>query len=48
MEVTIKRHCVPSDPQTGLSPLQTVLLESPERVRVASAPTGAGKSYAFL
>ena len=48
MEVTIQRHCVPCDPQTGLSPLQTALLESPERVRVASAPTGAGKSYAFL
>ena len=48
MEVTVQRHCVPSDPQSGLSPLQSALLESPQRVRVVSAPTGAGKSYAFL
>lgn len=46
MEVTIARHCVPSDPE-GLSPLQRELLDNPSRVRIASAPTGAGKSYAF-
>jgi len=46
MEVTIARHCVPQDAD-GLSPLQRALLEHPSRVRIASAPTGAGKSYAF-
>lgn len=47
MSLTIARHCVPSDPQTGLSPLQTALLNHPARIRIADAPTGAGKSYAF-
>jgi CRISPR-associated endonuclease/helicase Cas3 len=47
MAVTIRRHGVPSDSETKLSPLQTELLYSPKRVRMASAPTGAGKSYAF-
>ncbi len=47
MSLTIARHCVPSDLQTGLSPLQTALLNHPARVRIADAPTGAGKSYAF-
>jgi CRISPR-associated endonuclease/helicase Cas3 len=47
MEVTIAKHCVGQDPQTGLSPMQTQLLTSPKPVRIASAPTGAGKSYAF-
>jgi CRISPR-associated endonuclease/helicase Cas3 len=46
MEVTIARHCVPQDAD-GLSPLQRALLDHPSRVRIASAPTGAGKSYAF-
>jgi CRISPR-associated helicase Cas3 len=47
MTITIKRHCVPSDKDTGLSPLQTDLLQCPKRVRIADAPTGAGKSFAF-
>ena len=47
MAVTIARHCVGSDPETGLSPLQQDLLTRPEKVRIADAPTGAGKSYAF-
>lgn len=47
MELTIVRHCVPADPVTGLSPLQAWLLDESCRVRLASAPTGAGKSYAF-
>lgn len=48
MEITIVRHCVGSDPETGLSPLQKDLLERPEKIRIAEAPTGAGKSYAFM
>lgn len=48
IELTIARHCVASDPLTRLSPLQRGLLDDPRRVRIASAPTGAGKSYAFL
>lgn len=47
MEVIIKRHCVGSDPESGLSPLQKDLIDHPARVRIANAPTGAGKSYAF-
>ena len=47
MEVTIAKHCVGQDSQTGLSPMQTQLLTSSQPVRIASAPTGAGKSYAF-
>ncbi len=47
MELIIRRHCVPADPETGLSPLQQALLTDPRRIRIASAPTGAGKSYAF-
>ena len=43
----IPRHAVPSDPATGLSPLQARMLEDPAAVRIFSAPTGAGKSYAF-
>jgi CRISPR-associated endonuclease/helicase Cas3 len=46
MEVTVARHFVAQGPD-GLSPLQCALLDSPSRVRVAEAPTGAGKSYAF-
>lgn len=46
MELTIKRHCVAQEPN-GLSPLQRALLDDPSRIRVAEAPTGAGKSYAF-
>ncbi|HYN77548.1 MAG TPA: DEAD/DEAH box helicase family protein, partial [Lamprocystis sp. (in: g-proteobacteria)] len=44
--MTIARHCVPQDAD-GLSPLQRALLDDRSRVRIASAPTGAGKSYAF-
>lgn len=36
-----------SDPESGLSPLQQELLNRQEKVRIADAPTGAGKSYAF-
>ncbi|MDD2867481.1 DEAD/DEAH box helicase [Neomegalonema sp.] len=43
----IPRHAVPSDPQTGLSPLQARMIEEKASVRIFSAPTGAGKSYAF-
>jgi len=45
--ITIACHGVASDPETQLSPLQTMLLNCPERVRIAAAPTGAGKSYVF-
>ncbi len=45
--LTIARHAVPRDPVTGLSPLQTWLLSEAAPVRIAAAPTGAGKSYAF-
>jgi CRISPR/Cas system-associated endonuclease/helicase Cas3 len=47
MGLVISRHGVASDSDSGLSPLQTVLLNCSERVRIASAPTGAGKSYVF-
>lgn len=44
----VERHCVPASPEEPkLSPLQYSLLHAPERVRIADAPTGAGKSYAF-
>lgn len=44
---TIPRHAVPSDRDTGLSPLQREMLQCAAPVRIFSAPTGAGKSYAF-
>lgn len=44
--VTIRRHAVRSL-DSGLSPLQHDLLNHPAKVRIADAPTGAGKSYAF-
>lgn len=47
IEFVIPRHAVPSDPASGLSPLQARMLDDPAPVRVFSAPTGAGKSYAF-
>jgi CRISPR-associated helicase Cas3 len=47
MEMTIARHCVGCDPETGLSPMQTQIMTAPKPVRIVSAPTGAGKSYAF-
>lgn len=43
----IKRHCVSNNPDTGLSNLQQDLLQQQKPVRIADAPTGAGKSYAF-
>ncbi|MEA3642358.1 MAG: DEAD/DEAH box helicase [Lamprobacter sp.] len=46
MELTIVKHCV-AQGDDGLSPLQQALIEDTHRVRVAEAPTGAGKSYAF-
>ncbi|MBK1699809.1 DEAD/DEAH box helicase [Thiococcus pfennigii] len=46
MALTITRHCV-AQGDDGLSPLQRALLEDAHRVRIAEAPTGAGKSYAF-
>ncbi len=46
MELTVARHCV-SIGEDGLSPLQRALIEHPCKVRIAEAPTGAGKSYAF-
>lgn len=47
LEVVIPRHCVPSGPD-GLSPLQVRLLDESLPVRIFAAPTGAGKSYAFV
>ena len=44
--VTIRRHAVRSL-DNGLSPLQHELLRHPAVVRIAQAPTGAGKSFAF-
>ncbi|QTA88208.1 DEAD/DEAH box helicase [Desulfonema magnum] len=46
-ELTIARHCVRQEGEAGLSPLQRSLLESEKKIRIAEAPTGAGKSYAF-
>lgn len=46
MEITIARHCVAKGGD-GLSPLQHALLHDAHPIRVADAPTGAGKSYAF-
>jgi CRISPR-associated endonuclease/helicase Cas3 len=43
----IARHAVPAGPD-GLSPLQARILAEPAAVRVFSAPTGAGKSHAFI
>lgn len=47
VEILIPRHAVPSDPVTGLSPLQAAMMDDPAPIRIFSAPTGAGKSYAF-
>lgn len=47
MELTVKRHCVTAL-ANGLSPLQQQLLDEPKRVRIVDAPTGAGKTYAFI
>ena len=45
-DFVVSRHCVPRGPE-GLSAKQHWLLDDPARVRIFSAPTGAGKSYAF-
>ncbi len=45
--VVIPRHAVPADPSSGLSPLQQRMLHDPAPIRIFSAPTGSGKSYAF-
>lgn len=47
IEFVIPRHAVPSNPHSGLSPLQERMLNEPAPIRIFSAPTGAGKSYAF-
>jgi CRISPR-associated endonuclease/helicase Cas3 len=47
VEAVILRHAVPSDPVTGLSGLQALMMDDEAPVRIFSAPTGAGKSYAF-
>lgn len=47
LSITIRRHGVPSDGDR-LSPLQRRILSDPAPVRVFSAPTGAGKSYALF
>lgn len=44
--VMIRRHAVRSM-DDGLSPLQHDLLHDLAKIRIADAPTGAGKSYAF-
>jgi CRISPR-associated helicase Cas3 len=44
--LTIRRHAVHVLPN-GLSPLQFALLTDPSKIRIADAPTGAGKSYVF-
>lgn len=46
-ELTVVRHCVGLMPDSGLSPLQQRLVDDPAKIRIAHAPTGAGKSYAF-
>jgi hypothetical protein len=46
LSFVILRHCV-AEGSDGLSPLQRSMIEAPERVRIFSAPTGTGKSYAF-
>ena len=43
----IRSHSVPILP-SGLSPMQERLLRSKYFVRLVSAPTGSGKSYAFM
>ena len=45
--MVIRSHSVPTLP-SGLSPMQERLLRSDKHVRLVSAPTGAGKSYAFM
>lgn len=42
----VRRHSVPIL-EGGISPMQTAILKSRSLINVVSAPTGAGKSYAF-
>ncbi|HRE18922.1 MAG TPA: DEAD/DEAH box helicase, partial [Rhodocyclaceae bacterium] len=50
--LTIRAHGVPSHSDdasgTALSPAQHRLLTDPAPIRVCGAPTGSGKTYAFL
>lgn len=34
--------------ENGLSPMQTQLLQDPHPIRICGAPTGSGKTYAFI
>lgn len=45
--ITVARHGITIQPN-GLSEFQNLLLESPSPVRLAEAPTGSGKSFAFI
>ena len=45
--MVIRSHSVPTLP-SGLSPMQERLQRSDKYVRLVSAPTGSGKSYAFM
>jgi len=47
MAITIAAHCVESVTDDGLSWLQEQLLTCKKPIRIADAPTGAGKSFAF-
>ncbi len=47
MSLTIAAHCVESITTDGLSWLQHQLLTCEKPIRIADAPTGAGKSFAF-
>ncbi|KHD05733.2 hypothetical protein PN36_24530 [Candidatus Thiomargarita nelsonii] len=47
MSITIAAHCVESVTDDGLSQLQADLLDCEQPIRIADAPTGAGKSFAF-
>jgi hypothetical protein len=47
LRLTVLRHCVARG-EGDLSPLQARILHDPKPVRIFSAPTGAGKSYALV
>ena len=48
IQLVIPRHAVASmEDGSGLSPLQHATIHDPAPVRICSAPTGAGKSFAF-
>lgn len=51
--ITIPAHGVKQEyaldsPESLLSPMQALLLNDPAPIRICGAPTGAGKTYAFL